>query len=215
MNKPSTRTFAWPSTRLTCEPAMPFVIGHDGLKSGRSQKIHQTQISMVMAKSKSFNHWLMKSEPDCFSIQHLAKCPKKTTAWTGVRNYQARNFMRSMRLGDRVLFYHSSVDPPAVVGTAIVVKEAYPDYTAWKKGDDHFDAKASPENPIWQMVDIQLEEVFLQEIALNDLRAVKGLEKMVLLQRGSRLSVQPVTTTEYDIILKLAHSAAPKSRSQR
>src|SRR5215471_14772430 len=101
------------------------------------------------------SYWLMKSEPESFSIQDLAVCPKQTTCWSGVRNYQARNFMRAMIRGDRVLFYHSSADPPTVVGTAVVVREAYPDHTAWDKRDDHYDPKASPENPIWQMVDIR------------------------------------------------------------
>jgi predicted RNA-binding protein with PUA-like domain len=166
-----------------------------------------------MAKSQSPNYWLMKSEPDCFSIQHLAKCPKHTTNWSGVRNYQARNFMRAMRLGDRVLFYHSSIDPPAVVGTAVVVKEAYPDDTAWRKGDDHFDPKASPENPIWQMVDIKLEEIFPRAVSIDELRTVKRLEKMELLRRGSRLSVQPVRDFEFNTLVRLAHSTAAKSRS--
>src|SRR5690554_3119788 len=94
-------------------------------------------------------YWLVKSEPNCFSIHDLAASPGKTTCWDGVRNYQARNFMRDeMKLGDRVLFYHSSTDPPAVAGVAKVVREAYPDHTAWQSGGDHFDAKASPENPI-------------------------------------------------------------------
>jgi predicted RNA-binding protein with PUA-like domain len=168
-----------------------------------------------MASSRPQQFWLMKSEPDCFSIHDLAKSPKQSTFWSGVRNYQARNFMKAMRLGDVVLFYHSSVDPPAVVGTAVVSKEAYADHTAWKKGDDHFDPKASPENPIWQMVDIKLEEVFPREIPLDELRGVKALEKMVLLQRGSRLSVQPVTAAEFKTITQLAHSAATKPKSTK
>lgn len=168
-----------------------------------------------MANVPAPQFWLMKSEPDCFSIYDLAKSPKKTTFWSGVRNYQARNYMKSMRLGDRVLYYHSSADPPAVVGTAVVSKEAYADHTAWKKGDDHFEPKASPENPIWQMVDIQLEEVFPREVPIDELRGVKGLEKMVLLQRGSRLSVQPVTPAQFETILKLAHTAAPQPKRTR
>ncbi len=102
--------------------------------------------------------WLVKTEPECFSIQHLAKQPKQTTGWSGVRNYQARNFMRDeMKLGDRVLVYHSSTQEPAVVGTATVVRESYPDHTAWDKQDDHFDAASTRDNPRWFMVDIRLE----------------------------------------------------------
>lgn len=169
---------------------------------------------MAKTSPASSKYWLVKSEPDCFSIQHLAKSPKQTTCWSGVRNYQARNFMREMQVGDQVLYYHSSVDPPAVVGTAVVVKEAYADYTAWKKDDDHFDPKASPENPIWQMVDIKLAEIFPRELPLDELRALKGLEKMELLRRGSRLSVQPVTPAEFQLILSAAHRPAPKPRSK-
>lgn len=151
-------------------------------------------------------YWLVKSEPDCFSINHLAASPKQTTSWSGVRNYQARNFMRDeMRLGDRVLFYHSSTDPPCVVGVTKVVREAYPDPTAWNERDDHFDPKASPDNPIWQMVDLKLEEIFPRPLGLDELRAVPALKDMVLLRRGSRLSVQPVTKAEFDAIVKLAH----------
>src|ERR1700704_3181990 len=112
-----------------------------------------------MASQRSF--WLVKSEPDCFSIQHLAKCKRQSTCWSGVRNYQARNFMRDqMKLGDGVLFYHSGGETPAIAGTATIVRESYPDHTAWDSQDDHFDPKASPENAIWQMVDIQLESIF-------------------------------------------------------
>ncbi|HVX09838.1 MAG TPA: EVE domain-containing protein [Pirellulales bacterium] len=153
------------------------------------------------------NHWLLKTEPESFSIQDLAKRPDQTTCWDGVRNYQARNFMREMRVGDRVLFYHSNAAPPAIVGIANVVREAYPDNTAWKKGDHHFDPKASPENPIWQMVDIKLDQIFARPLGLDELREVKALEKMELLRRGSRLSVQPVTEREFDTVLKLAAAA--------
>src|SRR5262245_28507102 len=108
-------------------------------------------------------YWLLKTEPESFSITDLAARPDQTTCWDGVRNYQARNYMRDeMRLDDGVLFYHSNADPPSVVGTARVVREAYPDQTAWQKGDHHYDPKASPENPIWQMVDIQFVEIFAE-----------------------------------------------------
>ncbi len=149
----------------------------------------------------------MKSEPESFSIQDLAKSPKQTTSWDGVRNYQARNFMRDeMQVGDLVLFYHSSADPPAVVGTAVVASRAYADHTAWDAKDHHYDPKASPENPIWQMVDIRLEEIFPQPLSLETLRGVAALKNMELLRKGSRLSVQPVRKSEFDAIIKLAHA---------
>lgn len=154
-------------------------------------------------------YWLLKTEPESFSIHDLAAAPDQTTCWDGVRNYQARNFMRDgMRIGDRVLFYHSNADPPAIVGTARVVREAYPDHTAWKRGDHHFDPKASPENPIWQMVDIKLEKVFAVPLGLDQLRDVPALKDMELLRRGSRLSVQPVKKSEFDAVLKLAGKQA-------
>ena len=149
--------------------------------------------------------WLLKSEPDCFSIDDLAAAPKKTTCWSGVRNYQARNFMRDdMRTGDGVLFYHSSADPPAIVGTAKIVRESYADHTAWDPQDDHYDPKASADNPIWQMVDIRFESKFPRPLPISELRAVPALAKMELLRKGSRLSVQPVTKAEFDAVLKLA-----------
>ncbi len=155
--------------------------------------------------------WLVKTEPDCFSIADLARCPGQTTFWSGVRNYQARNFMRDqMKLGDRVLFYHSSADPPAVAGTAVIAREAYPDPTAWDERDDHFDPKASPENPIWQMVDIRLDEIFLVPVPIGSLRSVPALKDMELLRTGSRLSVQPVRPREFEEVLKLAHVLGSK-----
>lgn len=165
--------------------------------------------------------WLLKSEAECFSIQDLAASPNQTTYWSGVRNYQARNFMRDrMKLGDRVLFYHSSGDPPTVAGTAVVVREAYPDFTAWDKRDDHFDPKASTENPIWQMVDIKLVRIFETPVPIGELRTVKSLAKMELLKRGSRLSVQPVTSAEFEIIEQMgcagrtpATASKPKSKA--
>ncbi|MCC7086073.1 MAG: EVE domain-containing protein [Pirellulales bacterium] len=155
----------------------------------------------------------MKSEPACFSIDDLANSPRQTTCWSGVRNYQARNFMREMQKGDRVLFYHSSTLPPAVVGVAVVVKEAYPDHTAWDQRDDHFDPKASPENQIWQMVDIKLDKIFPRAVSIGELRSVKQLKSMELLRRGSRLSVQSVTSEEFQTIVRLSHSIVDKSRN--
>lgn len=150
-------------------------------------------------------YWLVKTEPSTYSIDDLAAEPKQTTCWDGVRNYQARNFMRDgMKLGDRLLVYHSNANPPAVVGTAQVVREAYPDHTAWDKKDHHYDPKSSPENPRWLMVDIQLEQIFDEPLPLETLRGVKALAEMELLRKGSRLSVQPVGKKEFDAILKMA-----------
>jgi predicted RNA-binding protein with PUA-like domain len=158
----------------------------------------------------------VKSEPDCFSIQHLARSPRQTTCWSGVRNYQARNFMRAMQVGDRVLFYHSSADPPAVAGTASVVRAAYPDTTALDSKDDHYDRKATRENPIWDMVDLRFEQAFDQPIPIGVLREQQGLANMELLKRGSRLSVQPVRPDEFAIVLRLAeHRPASKTAAAK
>jgi predicted RNA-binding protein with PUA-like domain len=158
--------------------------------------------------------WLVKSEPESFSIHDLAKCPDQTTAWSGVRNYQARNFMRAMKRGDCVLFYHSSADPPAVAGTAMVVREAYPDTTALDPKDDHYDPKATQENPIWEMVDIRLFQIFPQPVPIGTLRATKGLARMELLRKGSRLSVQPVRPREFEIVMQLAKAAGKGAKSK-
>jgi predicted RNA-binding protein with PUA-like domain len=150
-------------------------------------------------------YWLLKTEPESFSIRDLAKAPNQTTCWDGVRNYQARNFLRDeMHLGDRVLVYHSSTDPPAVVGTAKIVRESYPDPTAWETRDHHFDPASKPDNPRWFMVDIQLEQIFKTPLPLEQLRGIPALKEMELLRRGSRLSVQPVRKGEFAAILKLA-----------
>lgn len=162
-----------------------------------------------MARGKKY--WLMKSEPTSFSIQDLANSPKQTTCWDGVRNYQARNYMRDeMQPGDVVLFYHSNADPPAIVGTAEVVSQAYPDHTAWDPKDSHYDPKASPTNPIWQMVDIRLLEIFPRPLPLDELRGLTALKDMELLRKGSRLSVQPVRKSEFDAVMKLARAAGKK-----
>jgi predicted RNA-binding protein with PUA-like domain len=151
-------------------------------------------------------HWLIKSEPDVFSIHDLAKAKGTRTSWEGVRNYQARNFLRAMRRGDHCLFYHSNADPPGVAGVVEVVREAYPDPSAWDPRSDYHDPRASPENPVWSMVDVRLLEAFSSEVPLDELRQVKALAGMELLRRGSRLSVTPVTAAEFRTIVKLATS---------
>lgn len=149
-------------------------------------------------------YWLMKSEPSAFSIEDLERAPRRRTCWDGVRNFQARNYMRAMKCGDQVLFYHSNTEPPAVVGMVEVVREAYSDHTAFDPADTHYDPKSKPEAPTWAMVDIQLVRKFAKAISLDELRRQSGLKQMELLRRGSRLSVQPVRPAEWKIILKLA-----------
>ncbi len=145
-----------------------------------------------MSKTKSVAYWLFKTEPDDFSVLDLQAANRRTTCWDGVRNYQARNFLRDeIHLGDRVLVYHSNANPAAIVGVASVVREGYPDHTAWDPKDAHFDPKSSPENPRWFMVDIQLQEVFARPLALAELREQPALNAMELLRKGSRLSGSP------------------------
>jgi predicted RNA-binding protein with PUA-like domain len=149
--------------------------------------------------------WLFKSEPESFSIDDLAQAPKQTTFWDGVRNYQARNFLRdSIQVGDGVLFYHSNSDPLAIVGSCRVVRAGYPDHTAFDTSDPHYDPKSKADDPTWFMVDIQLVKKFTRPLTREELLKVPALKTMVLLQRGSRLSVQPVTTEEWEAVHKLA-----------
>jgi len=156
------------------------------------------------------NHWLIKSEPDVFSIQDLAKAKRQTTHWEGVRNYQARNFLRAMQAGDRAIYYHSNATPSAAAGVVEIVRTAYPDPTAWDPKSDYHDPKASPENPIWSMVDVKLVEIFPREIPLEELRTKKALAGMELLRRGSRLSVQPVTASQFRTLEKLGQKRVEK-----
>jgi predicted RNA-binding protein with PUA-like domain len=151
-------------------------------------------------------HWLLKSEPDSFSIDDLAARPKQTTAWDGVRNYQARNTLReSMKKGDTALFYHSSCDVPGIAGIVRVIKEGYPDKTAFDPKDDHYDAQSDPSDPRWFVVDVKLVRKLKRLITLDELRrhASDELSEMRLLQRGNRLSVTPVSKAEWEFILTL------------
>ena len=146
-------------------------------------------------------HWLLKSEPNDFSLQDLKDAPGQTECWDGVRNYQARNLMRDeMKLGDRALFYHSNLNP-SVVGTVTVVRESYPDHTSWDPDGKHFDPKSTPDNPRWFMVDVKFESEFPRPLPLAELRTLSGLEEMLLLRKGQRLSVQPVAPQEFQVIL--------------
>lgn len=148
-------------------------------------------------------YWLMKSEPDVFSFQDLKKRPKKTEPWNGVRNYQARNFMRDeMSPGDLIFFYHSSCEVPGVAGIAKVSSKAYPDPTQFDPKSEYYDPKATEENPRWFLVDVTYEED-LRHVSLEELKSHKKLEGMRLLSRGNRLSILPVTSTEFNYIKKL------------
>ena len=153
----------------------------------------------------SEKHWLFKADPKDYSINDLANEPNQTTSWDGIRNYMARNLIRDeIKKGDEILIYHSNSDPKGIVGLGEVVKSAYPDHTALDSSSAYYDPKSSNENPIWYMVDVKLVETFIKIIDLSQLKNTKGLEKMMLTQRGSRLSIQPVKKSEWDIIIKLA-----------
>jgi predicted RNA-binding protein with PUA-like domain len=157
-----------------------------------------------MSTAKPRRHWLVKSEPSTFSFDDLLASPKRTTGWDGVRNYQARNHMRDgMKRGDLVFFYHSSTEPTAIVGVAEVAREAYPDPTALDPKHAHFDPKSRADDPSWMMVDLRAVEPLAHPVTLAELKGTKGLERMVLLQKGSRLSVQPVSPEEWDIVYAL------------
>lgn len=148
------------------------------------------------------NYWLMKSEPDVFSIDHLKS--KKKSGWDGVRNYQARNFMRDdMLLGDLILFYHSSCEVPGVAGLAQVSKTSHPDPTQFDPTSDYYDTKATKATPRWFMVEVEFIEKFDRVLTLAEIKNTKELDKMPLVQKGSRLSINPVTEQEFKIIKSL------------
>lgn len=153
------------------------------------------------------NYWLFKSEPTCFSLDDLEQAPGGISAWDGVRNFQARNLLRDeIKPGDGVLFYHSTCVEPAIVGLAEVVRSGYPDHSAQDPRSDHYDPKATPASPIWYMVDVQFRSRLPRPLTRVDLRGHPVLSGMMVLQRGSRLSVQPVTADEWRAVLALAGS---------
>ncbi len=160
-------------------------------------------------------YWLLKSEPEAFSIEDLTHCPQQTTAWDGVRNYQARNYLRAMKVGDQALFYHSNAAPPSVVGIVEVVKGAYPDATQFNRRDSHYDPASDPDKPRWNAVDIRLVRQFSASLSLDFLRERGGLKEMELLRKGSRLSVQPVREAEWNEILRLAGRAGHEASGQK
>jgi predicted RNA-binding protein with PUA-like domain len=151
------------------------------------------------------NYWLIKSEPDAFSIDDLMNAPGQTTHWDGVRNYQARNFMRDkMRKGDQVFYYHSNCKEPGIVGIAEVVSGAYPDHTAFDSNDIHYDPKSDPDNPRWMMIDVHYKRKTRRLISLSEIKEYGAqLEGLALIRRGNRLSVMPVSKQHWDFILSL------------
>lgn len=190
-------TWAWPehggAVRLSERGTMPAL--------ERTSSRPSTPPSMAAKRS----YWLLKSEPDVFSFDHLWKAKGRRTCWDGVRNYTARNFMRDeMKVGDGVLYYHSNADPPGVAGVAKVVKEGYPDPTQFDPKDAHFDPKADPQDPRWFMVDIKGLAKAATFVPLVDLKDNAKLVDMALVQRGQRLSVQPVMAREWHEVLRMA-----------
>ena len=151
-------------------------------------------------------YWLFKSEPHAYSFEQLQKDRK--TPWSGVRNFQARNNMMEMRIGDLGFFYHSSIAEPAAVGIVRVVKEAFPDFTAWEKGGEYYDPRSTPNKPMWQMVEVEYVEPLAHPVTIAQMRAESRLVGMELLKKGQRLSVQPVTPHEWKIILELSKEKA-------
>jgi predicted RNA-binding protein with PUA-like domain len=148
-------------------------------------------------------YWLMKTEPTTFSFDDLWNAPNRTTFWDGVRTFQARNLLRQMKKGDQVFIYHSSADPAGIAGIAEVAEEAYPDPTAFDPKDSHFDPKSKKDSPSWYGVEVKAVKRLPEFITLSTLRETKGLENMVLLKKGSRLSVQPVSEAEWKRITEL------------
>lgn len=151
-------------------------------------------------------YWIMKSEPEVFSFQELKKRPKKTEPWNGVRNYQARNFMRDeMQEGELILFYHSSCEIPGVAGIAKVSSKPYPDSTQFEKKSEYYDPKATKETPRWFLIDVTYDQDLKNFVSLEEMKKHKELSEMRLLQRGNRLSILPVTNKEFEFILKLGN----------
>jgi predicted RNA-binding protein with PUA-like domain len=160
-------------------------------------------------------YWLFKSEPDCFSFDDLMASPERSTGWDGVRNYQARNFLRDqVQRGDLVLFYHSNANPPGIAGIAEVVREAHPDPTAFDPKADHYDPKSDPDNPIWFQVTIRAVRPIDPPLELPRLRDEPRLDGLELLRKGSRLSIQPVSSEHWAVIEDMIGACAPEPKSK-
>lgn len=150
------------------------------------------------------HHWLMKSEPQVFGIEHLAKSPKRTASWTGVRNYQVRNLLRDeFQKKDLAFFYHSSCPEPGIYGVMEVTGAAHPDATQFDPKDEYYDAKSTHADPRWYAVDVTLKETFRHPVLLQELRGSTALKSLQILRRGNRLSITPVTPAEWDAIVKM------------
>lgn len=150
------------------------------------------------------SYWLFKSEPSCFSIDDLASRPNQTEHWDGVRNYQVRNMLRDqIKIGDQGFFYHSSCEVPGIAGVIAVVKSGYPDFSAFDYESKHFDSGSSPDNPRWYMVDVKLVQKFSHFITLAEIKRHPKLKKMIVTQKGSRLSITPVTKEEWQVLVTL------------
>lgn len=162
------------------------------------------------AANRDRHYWLLKSDPESFGFDDLWRLPNRTTHWDGVRNFQARNFLRDeMKKGDLAFFYHSGGDDPGVVGIVEVVREGYPDHTAFDPKDPHFDPKSKKESPTWSMVDIHAVERFARPVSLAEMRTKPELEGLPLLQKGNRLSVQRVGSAEWNAVVALSKQPQP------
>lgn len=150
------------------------------------------------------NYWIMKSEPDVFSIFDLKNRKNQTEPWNGVRNYQARNFMKEMKIHDQAFFYHSSCDVPGIAGLVEISKEAYPDHTSWDKKSTYHDPRSSSEKPLWFMVDVTFKKEFKPILSLEELRKFKELSDLMILRKGNRLSITPISEKEFQFIKKVA-----------
>lgn len=148
-------------------------------------------------------YWLMKSEPDVFGIEHLKQRPRRTEPWDGVRNYQARNFLREMRVGDRAFFYHSNCAAPGITGMMEIVKSGYPDATQFDSASPHFDARSDPAHPRWYRVDVRFVRELKRLVSLRELKNYPELRDLPLVQRGARLSVMPLTERQWKFILSI------------
>ena len=178
------------------------------LREPLNRKVRGGDLATVMRQ-----YWLLKSEPSVFSIDDLEHAPKRTTCWEGVRNYQARNYLQAMAVGDQGFFYHSNADPPAIVGIVEIVREAYADPYAFDSHSRYFDPRSHPDNPRWVMVDVRFVRKLSRPLTLESLRGIKGLEKLELLRKGSRLSVQPVREQEWKLLFQLAKHKLTRGRS--
>tara|TARA_Y100000590_G_C15314160_1_gene861324 strand:- start:49 stop:540 length:492 start_codon:yes stop_codon:yes gene_type:complete len=157
------------------------------------------------SKKNKIQYWLMKSEPESYSFDDLLSEPSSQACWDGVRNYQARNLMISMKIGDQAFFYHSNCKPPHIIGIVEIVRESYPDHTALDKKSIYYDAKASKENPRWFMVDVKPIKRLKKIVTLEELKSNPKLKEMRVTQKGQRLSVQPVEKKEFDEVIKMSN----------